>query len=530
MKKVIGYRRVSTDEQAEKGFSLQHQEDVLRAYCQAQKLELIDIYTDDYSGKDFDRPAWKQLKEYCKKHKRDVDIILTTKWDRWSRNVHAAYSELGELQKMGIEVHTVEQQLDLTNPDNKVLLSIYLTIPEVENMKNSIRTTEASRKARMLGCWTGGAPVGYVNSRTEVDKRSTLSPGEKAPIVTEAFKKMASGLYAADEIRRWMNLQGVKISKNQFLNLVRNIAYTGRVPVKAYKKEPETIVFGLHPPLISDEVFAAANEVLNGRRKKMKFKLDKSDIYPLKGLLRCDKHNLALSAAPSKGRYGTYHYYLCTVKNDRCKRYRIEWVHDLVEQELSKIQFSAGVVALYRTMLSRLFVLEGQERKARENILKAQIEKLKSQKSVLQTHFMEEKITVEEYRELKMAQDDKLYQIQIQLDELTEKIDPISEYLSSYVPMLENLLDFYRSSDGKTKKRILSCIFSEKIHFDENRDAAISYSTPISILLNASKVLGGLKKEKEVKNDLLSTLAPLIDERCSYSTMLDLIIICKLGV
>ncbi|NBX88365.1 MAG: hypothetical protein EBQ97_07615 [Bacteroidetes bacterium] len=74
--------------------------------------------------------------------------------------------------------------------------------------------------------------------------------------------------------------------------------------------------------------------------------------------------------------------------------------------------------------------------------------------------------------------------------------------------MLENLLDFYRSSDGKTKKRILSCIFSEKIHFDENRDAAISYSTPISILLNASKVLGGLKKEKEVKNDLLSTLAP----------------------
>jgi len=121
-----------------------------------------------------------------------------------------------------------------------------------------------------------------------------------------------------------------------------------------------------------------------------------------------------------------------------------------------------------------------------------------------------------------------LYQVQLQLEELTEKIDPITEYLSSYVPMLENLLDFYRSSDGKTKKRILSCIFSEKIHFDENRDAAISYSTPISVLLNASKVLGRFKKEKEVNIDLLSTLAPLIDERCSYSSMLDLIIICKL--
>jgi hypothetical protein len=153
--------------------------------------------------------------------------------------------------------------------------------------------------------------------------------------------------------------------------------------------------------------------------------------------------------------------------------------------------------------------LEGQERKARESQLKKQIEKLKEQKSALQTHFMEEKITVEEYRELKLAHDDKLFQVQLQLEELTEKIDPITEYLRSYVPMLENLLDFYRSSDGKTKKRILSCIFSEKIHFDENRDAAISYSTPISVLLNASKVLGRLKKEKEVKNDLLSTLAPL---------------------
>ena len=82
------------------------------------------------------------------------------------------------------------------------------------------------------------------------------------------------------------------------------------------------------------------------------------------------------------------------------------------------------------------------------------------------------------------------------------------EYLTQYVPLLQDLLEFYKKSDGQTKKRILSCIFNEKIYFEENRDAAISYSTPINVLLNASKVLGGLKKEKEVKNDLLSTLAP----------------------
>lgn len=70
--------------------------------------------------------------------------------------------------------------------------------------------------------------------------------------------------------------------------------------------------------------------------------------------------------------------------------------------------------------------------------------------------------------------------------------------------MLENLVAFYKKADGMTKKKILACIFSEKITFDENKDAAISFATPISILVKSSKGLVRGKKEKEVKNDLLS--------------------------
>jgi hypothetical protein len=46
--------------------------------------------------------------------------------------------------------------------------------------------------------------------------------------------------------------------------------------------------------------------------------------------------------------------------------------------------------------------------------------------------------------------------------------------------------------------------------------------------MNASKVLSSGKKEKEVKIDLLPTLAPLFDERCSYNTMIELVAIRKL--
>jgi len=95
------------------------------------------------------------------------------------------------------------------------------------------------------------------------------------------------------------------------------------------------------------------------------------------------------------------------------------------------------------------------------------------------------------------------------------------------VVTVENLLYFYQNSDGKTKKKILSCIFSEKIHFDENKDAAISFHKPIEVLLNASKVLQRSKKEKEVKNYLLPIVAPLINQKYNHLPMIEYVIIYK---
>jgi hypothetical protein len=91
-----------------------------------------------------------------------------------------------------------------------------------------------------------------------IDKNSSLEPNEDAPLIVQGFEKMASGLYSADEVRRWLNGQGLKLSKNTFPNIIRNIVYTGKIPVKAFKNEPSQVVIGLHPPLVSDEIFSEA--------------------------------------------------------------------------------------------------------------------------------------------------------------------------------------------------------------------------------------------------------------------------------
>ena len=62
-------------------------------------------------------------------------------------------------------------------------------------------------------------------------------------------------------------------------------------------------------------------------------------------------------------------------------------------------------------------------------------------------------------------------------------------------------------------------IFLSKIvgHRKFGKDAILNFNLPVRVLLNASKTLVKGKKEKEVKNDLLSCVAPLTDERCSFS-------------
>jgi hypothetical protein len=87
---------------------------------------------------------------------------------------------------------------------------------------------------------------------------------------------------------------------------------------------------------------------------------------------------------------------------------------------------------------------------------------------------------------------------------------PFKTYVSKTVPMLENLTGYYKAADGQTKKKILGCIFSEKLVFEKGRVATIPYTEPIQVLFKITKVLQGSKNKKEVENNLLSTLAPQV--------------------
>jgi len=153
MKTADLYVRVSTDEQADKGYSIRSQEEVLRKYCGIQNIAVRKVIHEDYSAKTFNRPAWNDMLNKLKKEKgRSVDLLLFIKWDRFSRNAGDAYQMINILRKIGVEPQAVEQPLDLSIPENKMMLAFYLAAPEVENDRRALNTFYGMRRARKDGC------------------------------------------------------------------------------------------------------------------------------------------------------------------------------------------------------------------------------------------------------------------------------------------------------------------------------------------------------------------------------------------
>lgn len=129
------YIRVSTDEQADKGYSQRDQEERLRKHCISQNIRIDRIIFEDHSAKTFERPEWQKYMDSFRRGKsgKETRLLLFTKWDRFSRNISEADQMISKLTKLNISPQAIEQPLDLRVPENKLLLAIYLLTPEVEN-------------------------------------------------------------------------------------------------------------------------------------------------------------------------------------------------------------------------------------------------------------------------------------------------------------------------------------------------------------------------------------------------------------
>ncbi|MCD4729387.1 MAG: recombinase family protein, partial [Bacteroidales bacterium] len=493
MKKAILYVRVSTDEQAIKGYSLIDQEERLKIYCERMKIEVVRIFKEDHSAKDFNRPEFKKLMQSAREQKRQINQLLFVRWDRFSRNVSESYRMIDRFHKMGIELIAIEQPVDMTIPENKIMLSIFLAVPEVENDRRSMNTTQGMRRARKQGRWSCTALKGYSNKRDENNK-PIIVPNDDAVFVKEAFSEIAKGIKPYDHVRQELNKKGFVCSKSNFATLIRNVVYIGKIRIKPYMDEPEELVDGIHKPLIGEETFYKVQDLLNDRNKTLnrpKVNRQRKEL-PLRGFLFCPKCDNKLTGSGSKGEGGRYFYYHC----NHCRQVRIR--ADLVDKGFLRKIRSFKIKPEFKDLFLKIFndYYNNQEKGIIQNekAIREKISNLERRITGLQDKLADDLISSEDYNEMKNRYQYQIAELKVQKTEIKISERDLHKMMEQALLLLENLDKAYTTSSLDDKQRLISSIFTGKIYFDENKVRTTDINEVVKLICKNNKAFRGDKK------------------------------------
>ena len=152
MERAAIYARVSTEDQAQHGISLDAQVNRCVEYVSALNYELIDTAIDaGISGKSTDRPGLQRILSLVNKKK--IQHIITLKLDRLSRKTLDALSLMDMLTKKKVQLHLVAENgsVNSNNADDEFMLTLKAGFAQLERKKIGERTKFALDRKRQLG-------------------------------------------------------------------------------------------------------------------------------------------------------------------------------------------------------------------------------------------------------------------------------------------------------------------------------------------------------------------------------------------
>ncbi|WP_394330380.1 recombinase family protein [Siansivirga zeaxanthinifaciens] len=499
MKQAILYVRVSTDEQADKGFSLRDQEQKLKNYCKLNNYDIIGVYREDYSAKTFNRPEFKKLMQYAKKNATTIDEILFIKWDRFSRNTTESYNVIKTFNDLGIIVNAIEQPLDLSIPEQGIMLAVYLSIPEVENQRRSLNVISGMRRAFKEGRYVASPPKGYDMGRDN-HKKPILKPNEDAKHIQKAFELIASKHYNQKEVLDILRKNGFKTSKSAFARIIRNSLYCGDIYIKAFKDEQEMIVEGIHEPIVSKALFQEVQSIIDGGKKQFKLKHKKiNPIFPLKDFVLCPNCHNPLLASSSKGRSKYYDYYHCVKPcNTRYKAQDVElWFQDF----LQGISLNKNAQTLLFKMIKDKFKLQSKTQALGPNHYK-KLSDINERLEKLQDLFIDGKIDSNDYQKAKIRYETTFNELKDKEKQQTNQNEILNTYRNG-LNKLESIDNLFINSDIDRKRKLIGSIFPKKFQFEKNEVRTADVNPILLKITSVNKGLQGNKKrDKSKKNDL----------------------------
>ena len=205
--KAVGYIRVSTDEQAESGFSLGAQREAIAAFAKSQGYELVDLIADPGVSGATDpatRPGFSQVLGLAQAGA--FSVLLVWRFDRLARHLAYAVTTTDRLlQACDVAVRSVTEPLDTTTGLGQVIFSVLAGMAQMEKAAITERTLMGKRAKAERGGFTGGrVPYGY-----QRDKQGGIIPEPNEAGVVEQIFAWAKHGHGAKWIARRLTMKGI---------------------------------------------------------------------------------------------------------------------------------------------------------------------------------------------------------------------------------------------------------------------------------------------------------------------------------
>lgn len=340
--KVYTYTRVSTAMQID-GYSLDAQKARMKAFAEYNGYEIVNEYEDaGKSGKSIEgRLEFNRMIGDIKTSKDGVSFVLVFKLSRFGRNAADVLSTLQIMQDFGVNLICVEDGIDSSKDAGKLIISVLSAVAEIERENIRIQTMEGRIQKAREGRWNGGfAPYGYqlVNGKLEINE-------EEATAIRTIFDQYINTDIGANGISKYLETHGIrKIARQNGKNplfdsglirkILKNPVYCGKIAYGRRKTEKVhgtrndyrlveqddfILVDGIHSPIISEEIWKAAQVKLVAQAKKYEHVNKSKDerTHLLTGIVKCPICGVGMYANKSikyksdGTKYKDFYYYGC---------------------------------------------------------------------------------------------------------------------------------------------------------------------------------------------------------------------------
>ncbi len=349
--RVVAYLRISDNKQVA-NTSLNTQEAICRSTCGRNGWILVDVVKNEaVSANKSSNERVLDLLDYCDSHKKQFDILLVYKLDRFARSQDQHHWLRAQLLKRKILLRSATENIS-EDGSGKMIEGILAAVNEYDNDIRTERTKLGMIRRLDEGLWPWNPPLGYFLPHVEGVKLSVAQIDPDSSIaIKRMFELYATGCYTYKAIAIELNGLGLlnvnnrpfRIIHQQVEKLLAHSFYIGLTESKLDGKVRQ----GKHQPIIPLDLWNRCKAIREGRNPKV-IRKKNNEHFPLRGFVQapCDHFITgALSRGKSGARYG---YYFCPHRDSG--NYSSDTMHTQLLNLFGEIEPPKEAVDLYFEM------------------------------------------------------------------------------------------------------------------------------------------------------------------------------------